>query len=245
MLKRVAIPFILFLTVLYGAFSCKDSEGYSLGDFRVDIATAIVDNKGFSLVLDDGTLLWPAASKTHYTPENGQRVFVNYTVISDKRDGYDHFIRINDMWRILTKNIVTLTAQNSDSIGNDPIKVNEMWIGSDYLNIDFMFAYGGGKPNLINLVSNTLSSETTPDAIDLEFRNNAHKNYGTRLTQGFVSFNIKSLQRSDADSVKLVIHVKEGKDIKKYHLVYRYNKAVLLQTEKESPVPIVSSGDYE
>jgi len=43
------------------------------------------------------------------------------------------------------------------SIGNDPVKANAMWVGGDYLDVSFMFNYGGhANPHAINLVNNQL-----------------------------------------------------------------------------------------
>jgi hypothetical protein len=234
-----------FLIAILVLISCNKKDEHSLGAFRINIATVVLEGENtYSLLLDNGKRLWPAASDVKYAPVNDQRVFVNYTTLSNEKDGYDHYVKINDIWNILTKKIITLTSQNTDSIGNDPVTVNAIWVGSDYLNIDFMFNYGGVKPHAINLVDNPLSSETTPDAIDLEFRHNAYESPNMRLYEGFVCFDLKPLQRPDVDSVKLAIKVKDWDEEKTYNVVYRYNQAALKNTFAETPIPVVYSNEY-
>lgn len=225
--------------------SCNKKDEHSLGEFRIDIATVVTEGENnFSLTLDNGKRLRIVASDVKYVPSDNQRVFINYTTLSSERNGYDHFVKINDIWDILTKDKIALTPQNEESLGHDPIKINAVWIGRDHLNIDFMFNYGGIRPHAINLVANPLSSHATHEAIDLEFRHNAYDSANERLYEGFVCFDLKSLQRPDVDSVEIAIKVKDWDEEKTYNVVYRYNQAALRNTIVETPIPVVSSNEY-
>src|SRR5690554_3577490 len=180
-MKKTVLTFVIVsVGILLSTISCDDNSN-SLGNFGIDIATVMPEGENaYSLLLDNGKQLWPSASAVNYTPAYNQRVFLNYTVLSDAQSGYDHYIKVNDIWNILTKQVIELTAQNQDSIGNDPVKANAVWVGGDYLNVSFMFNYGGIQPHAINLVKNTLSSQISPDAINLEFRHNAYQSAQTR-----------------------------------------------------------------
>ena len=102
-MKKVLIYTAVLVMILTSSFSCNDSDGYSLSDFRISIATVIPEGQmAYSLLLDNGDKLWPAASDVVYRPQTDQRVFVNYTLLSDKKQDYDHFIKVNDIWNILT-----------------------------------------------------------------------------------------------------------------------------------------------
>jgi hypothetical protein len=169
---------------------------------------------------------------------------VNYTTLSDEQGGYDHYVKVNDIWDILTKKIIEQTPQNVDSIGDDPVTINDAWVGNDYLNIDFMFNYGGVRPHAINLVIDSLHPDVTPDTLELEFRHNAYGSLSPRLYEGFVCFDLKPLQRTDTDSVQLTIKAKEGNGAKIFNVVYRYNQAALQGKIAETPIPVVSSNEY-
>ena len=243
-MKPAVWRFVLAIVLLV-AVSCNKKDEHSLGEFHIDIATVIpLGENRYTLLLDNGKRLWPAASDVRYSPIGNQRVFVNYTTLSGEQSGYDHYVKINDIWNILTKKIIGQTPQNTDSIGNNPVKINEAWVGNDYLNIDFMFNYGGTRPHAINLVINPSYPDATPNTIDLEFRHNAYGSSSTRFYEGFVCFDLKPLQRPDVDSVKLAIKAKEGNEEKTYRVVYRYNQAALRNIIAETPIPVVASNEY-
>ncbi len=67
--------------------SCDDNS-HSLGEFRINIATVIPEGENaYSLLLDNGKQLWPAANAVLYHPAYNQRVFLNYTILSEHRLG--------------------------------------------------------------------------------------------------------------------------------------------------------------
>ena len=77
--------------------SCNlDNNGYSLGDVWYSLATVNPLDNGriYSLTLDDGKTLWPAATRApYYKPKANQRAFVYYTILSDSFQGYNHAVR--------------------------------------------------------------------------------------------------------------------------------------------------------
>jgi hypothetical protein len=243
-MNRTVWRFVFVIAVLT-VVSCNKKDEHSLGEFHIDIATVIpVGERGYLLMLDNGKQLWPAATDVFYLPTENRRVFVNYTTLSDEQGGYDHYVKVNDIWDILTKKIIEQTPQNVDSIGDDPVTINDAWVGNDYLNIDFMFNYGGVRPHAINLVIDSLHPDVTPDTLELEFRHNAYGSLSPRLYEGFVCFDLKPLQRTDTDSVQLTIKAKEGNGAKIFNVVYRYNQAALQGKIAETPIPVVSSNEY-
>lgn len=157
--------------------------------------------------------------------------------------GYDHYVRVNDMWNIITKKAIKLTAHNKDSIGNDPVKANAIWVGGDYLNVSFMFNYSGMQPHAINLVENQSKPGSNLATINLEFRHNAYGSPSSKLYEGFICFDLKPLRVEDTDSIKLSIKVKEWTGNKIYDVVYRYNQS-MGTTRAEMPIPVISSNQY-
>lgn len=243
MRKTFLISSIFSIGILVLLLSCDDNS-HSLGEFRINIATVVPEGENaYSLLLDNGTRLWPAATAVIYHPAYNQRVFLNYTILSGPQDGYDHYIKVNDIWNILTKQVIELTAQNEDSIGNDPVKANAVWVGGDYLNVSFMFNYGGVRPHAINLVNNKLSPGNTPGVTELEFRHNAYGSERDKFYEGFVCFDLKPLRVNNIDSVKLSVKVKEMTGETTYDVVYRYNQAAQ-EAIAVMPIPVISSNEY-
>lgn len=243
MKKAVLKISILLAGILLAIPSCDDN-GRSLGDIYISIATVVPESENsYSFQLDNGKRLWPAAGDLRYTPKENQRVFLNYTILWDSDGAYDYDIKVNDIWNILTKKAIELNAMNEDSIGNDPVRIKDIWVGGDYLNVSFLFNYGGVQPHLINLVENTLSSEVSADAIDLEFRHNAHESTQTKLYEGFVCFDLKPFRKDNADSVDLSIKVKGWNGETTYEMVYRYNQPVAEKSAR-TLTPVISSNEY-
>ena len=245
-MKDTAWRFVFVVLLLaLAVVSCNKKDEHSLGEFHIDIATVIpMGENGYMLMLDNGKQLWPAATDVHYLPAGNQRVFVNYTTLSNEQGGYDHYVKVNDIWNILTKKVIEQTSQNADSIGHDPVKINEVWVGNDYLNVDFMFNYGGIRPHAINLVTDSLYPATTPHILELEFRHNAYGSSSPRFYEGFVCFDLKPFQRTDTDSVQLAVKARNGDEVKTYNVVYRYNQAALLNKIAATPIPVVASNEY-
>jgi len=241
-MKKLLIIAIILGVSLTFLSSCNTS-GYSLNEFRVNIATVQPLGGGsFSLLLDDGRLLWPAASAVHYFPRENQRVFLNYTILSSRHGEFDHFIRINDIWNILTKQVIELTAENADKIGDDPVIINQMWAGGDFLNVSFRFNWGGTRPHYINLVKNTTGENTSSDVIELEFRHNAFGSTSTGGRDGFVCFDLRPFRVEGQDEVTFAIRVNEPAGERVIEIIYRYNRAAT-EADEHIPIPVITSNE--
>jgi len=78
--KVFAIATGLLFSLLVFNSCLSDDDDYSLGNYWISIATVepLTDNN-YSLILDDGTKLWPAATNyPGYSPKDDQRALVNY-----------------------------------------------------------------------------------------------------------------------------------------------------------------------
>jgi len=197
----------------------------------LDIAT--VENPeqvtNFIFVLDDSTRIKTASSLIpSYCPKDGQRLIVNYSLLNQTPDSlnFSYKAQLNDVYEILTKGIFDITPETEDSIGNDYVYIDEMWIGSHFLNVEFVYP-GYNKTHYINLISD--SSKTYTDGkIHLEFRHNANGDYPTYYKRGIVSFDLSSLETNTSNQVQIVVHSNEyGRDTnaQTYKLTYSYGNA--------------------
>lgn len=221
------ILFGLFITFTFN--SCSDDD-YSLDKFIVSLATVNpidIEQGTYSLTLDNGTTLWPAASNMIYKPKSNQRVFLNYTLLSGETGHFDHYIKVNYIRDILTKEVVELTPSNEKEIGNDPIKILRLWEGDNYLNIHFGYNVGGGQiKHTVNLVRNTLNNQSRDEnKIFLEFRHNSNNDIQKYGEDGYVAFDLKPFQIKSKKSVDFIIKVKDyNSEIKEYQVTYNYGE---------------------
>jgi len=214
------IVFGILIAFLFVFAGCNnDDEGYSLSD--VYIGFGIVENTDdYKIVLDDGEILYPVAFAGYdtwhdydYSGENkkieaGDRVLVNFTILDDKVDDAGqitaYYVKINSTKKILTKGVLDITEANKDSIGNDPIIVQECWMANDLLNFQLKY-YGRNQIHFINLVKEPGELTASGQPFELELRHNKNGDAEEIPYTAFVSFKLDSLQVAGLDSVRFKV----------------------------------------
>jgi hypothetical protein len=216
--------FIIWIAVtgiVFALNSCNDDDkGYSLGDLYGSIATVrplSEDSGSYSLTLDDGTSLWPAANYVPwYKPKENQRVIVYYTLLSEKFQQFDYAVLLRNIGEVLTKYPAENLGKeaNDEKYGTDPVKIVDMWIGDGYLNIKFGFNYGGAAKHFINLIQR----EDTDTPYSFEFRHHAYNDASYTVKQGLVAFNLSKLNIEK--ETELTVRVKTFEGEKEYTVSY-------------------------
>lgn len=213
--------------------SCLDDDGYSLGDFWVEVATVKQEaNDWYSLKLDNGATLWPAAPL--YKPTDlkyNERALVNFTILSDSLAGYSHYVKVNVLQSILTKDV----AENLGSIKNDsvygkaPVTVYNIWVGDGFLNVDFGFNRGSsGVKHYINLIRDEVSSE---NPYVFEFRHNPYNDSSEYEQRGLVAFRLPVIDAEGKD-VSVWIKVKTFEGDQLFKLNYNSDQNSFVQGYK-------------
>jgi len=181
----------------------------------------------FYLNQDDSTRVWVLSSDLqYYRPKNNQRVIMEYVILSNKPTGssYKYDVKLKAVYEVLTKSIFNITPATQDSIGNDPIVVENMWVAGDFLNVEFIYP-GYSKTHFINLISDAAKTSTyTDNKVHLEFRHNANNDYTSLNFSGIASFDISSLRVTGTNSVDFVVHTKEfgSATNTSYSFTYKY-----------------------
>jgi len=205
-MKKILLSLLVLLYVS-GFQSCEDSI-YTLDDFYVELGITVPVDNGFYIITDNGTKLWPSATNIPwFSPEDTTRVIVNYSMLgpSDNSD-YNYYIKINQIDSVLTKSVVFYTEEIDDSLGNDPVFLQEAWITNRYLNVDFRFV-GGMKIHMVNLTTYEDSLANTP--VEMELRHNAYNDYAEGLFSGLFSFDLKTVFSEVQDSIQIKFNFNE------------------------------------
>jgi len=234
---------IIFLIVV-GFFlvftGCNDdNEGYSLND--VWIGLGIVESTdSYRIVLDGGEVLVPVAfggyypgydhdySGNHQKIEAGDRVMVNYTILDDEVNEageiVKYYIRLNSAKKVLMKGILDITPENEDSIGNDPIIVQDYWITNNLLNLELKY-WGRNEIHYINLVKQPGVLTSAGQPFNLEIKHNSNKDEESIPYVALVSFKLDTLQVAGIDSVRFKVKSTDydGK-LQEFDGVYKYDK---------------------
>lgn len=230
------------IIVLFLIISCNNDDVNSNDKNWQAIAT--VENPTlateFNFRLDNGDLMHTnTTALLNYKPKDGQRIIANYSIIEPTLPASSTIksnVRLNDAYEILTKGIFKIKPAQQDSIGNDQIEIKSIWVGSDYLNVEFVYL-GYNKNHYVNLVSDDAKTYTD-NKVHLEFRHNANSDYPSSSKWGMASFDLRSLKvnHSPNDSVKLVIHTKEYGTTtdKTYPLTYKFGVPTAAQSAKKN-----------
>lgn len=188
---------LIFFIIAVGFIACEKEESeiyYSvLGMLEMNDDSTLINSDG-------GEKLYINNNISSYF-EDGDRVVAVFTKVNEELpSGIDLIVDVVDIDTVLLKSIIELTPEISDSLGNDPISVDDLWIAKNYMNINFTFI-GGNAKHLINLAIDT----TYNDTVSLEIRHNDNNDNGTYQLASFVSFDLTKAKLRAADSVVLKI----------------------------------------
>jgi len=240
---RKYVLFILFVgTILVVPGCLDDDEGYSLGKMWIGfgmVEQISDDPLEYEINMDDGDVLVPVASGYHlpwyyygsHDPESrlktGDRILLNYTILDEDDDAGNgagrYYVRVNSVKRVLLKGILDLTGENQDSIGNDPVIVEEVWQTDSLLNFKIRY-WGRYEIHYINLVKDPVQPGTGENQpIDLQLRHNDNGDPKDIRYTAFVSFHLGALQVEELDSVQFrVTSTDYDGELFGYEGVYHY-----------------------
>lgn len=232
------------ILLLFLVMSCNDDSNlYESNHIGIATVENPTQSTAFDFRLDDRTFMHTnTAGLLNYKPKDGQRIIANYSFIEkvSPTSNSVNVVKLNDVYEILTKGIFKIKPAQQDSIGNDQIEIRNIWIGSDYLNVEFVYP-GYNKTHYISLVSDSTKTYTD-NKTHLEFRHNANGDYPSNSKWGMASFNLSSLKLNHAanDSVKLVIHTREYSSTisKTYELTYKFSAQSALMHDAKIPFPL-------
>lgn len=221
-MKKLHWLFLMMcLAVLPVLQSCDDSDsGYSIGDLSLpNWATVRVEGSIFYLNSDTWGTLWPINTDMGwYKPIDGQRLITVFNPIYDNFQGYDHAVKIVNLWHALTKTVEPLTEENDEEYGNDPVLIfkGDISVSGGYMNIIFQqnLPNSSKTKHLISLVQPAeVTAETSgkdDGYIHLELRYNNYGDVSGRYAPGAVSFNLKKLNLDAAKGIKLKLNSEEN-----------------------------------
>lgn len=210
MLVAVAMPLLQ---------SCMDNDEKSQSRFTIGTLQIIQDNEYF-FKLDEGDKMYPSdTTYIHdYTLIDGQRVFIHFLPLEEDMPGYEYNVKLIQLQNILTKDIIPLTEETADSIGNDRVNVYQPWISGDYLNIEYQYFHSNDKDkrHMLNLVINQTADapENEEGYINLEFRHNAYNDEQRTTGWGIISFRLDEIaaQLQGKKGLKILVNsIYDGK----------------------------------
>jgi len=198
------IVFGILAGLLFVIAGCNDDDGYSLDDMWIGFGVLKGETGSYNIIMDNEDKLVPVAANYPWQSgfENGDRVLVNYTILDD--DTVDtkpiYYVKVNDIDDILMKGVLDITEENADSIGNDPIIVEDYWMTDSLLSFKLKY-WGYGATHFLNLVK---EPGDLNEPVELELRHNANGDEESIPYTAFVSFSLNNLRIEGQDSVEFI-----------------------------------------
>lgn len=190
---------ILMTATLFGFFTSCDMDDDEYSNLYVGFGLIHEDSgtQTYTIVLDDGEILYPKnASSIADDFKNNDRVLTNFTILDtiEKTDSLEKYnVEVVSIRKILYKDILDITPEIEDSIGNDPIKVKSRWLSGDLMNFELQY-YGGSKTHFINLVKQPGEINLDNGPVILELRHNTNDDTEHSPLAAMVTFNMSSLK---------------------------------------------------
>lgn len=137
--------------------------------------------------------------------EEDQRVMIQYSVSEQNKEDaeYDYLVDVYSVQEVRLKDVIELNEENRDTIGEDQIYINEVWVSGDFLNIDFQF-YGDGEVHYINLVKDPDEQTDDVSKVYLQVRHDARDDEMVDIYRGIMSFRLEPLQVESLEEVELI-----------------------------------------
>lgn len=218
-LRFYLVAFMLAFLLMPLLQSCVDNDNKLSSRFTIGTLKIIEGNEYF-FNLDEGDKMYPSdTSYIHnYTLIDGQRVFIHFLPLEEDVPGYEYNVKLIQLQNILTKDIIPLTEETADSIGNDRVNISTPWISGNYLNIEYQYYHSNNeaKRHMLNLVMNETPDAPAPEEgyINLEFRHNAYDDEQRTTGWGIISFKLEEItdQLQGKDGLKILVNsIYDGK----------------------------------
>ena len=104
-------------------------------------------------------------------------------------------VKVEAIYPIVTKDVIELTNENSEELGNDPIIIfkNNFWISNGFMNIVFRQNTPTTQKHFINLVKGPSVNGDNDEYVYLQIRYNTYDDVSGYWQNGAVSFNLDSI----------------------------------------------------
>ena len=211
-MKQAIYTWAWIVLGMFSLQSCLDDASYTGENLLFAIGTIrVVEAQDYYFELDEGSLLYPGdtAAVHNYPIKDNQRAFVYFSLLEETLPGYDYNAKIEHIEDILTKDIFCVAPEDLDSIGNDRIDVDNIWLSRDHVNIVYKFYHSNNpeKKHMLNLIANENAESPDDGYLHLEFRHNAYNDTPLQGGTGIVSFKLDNIRRQLEESKGLRIRV--------------------------------------
>ena len=176
---------IFFATFL---FSCEDKTvDYGYDKYYVEIVTAQNENEFLS---DKGKMIVAATAEQQKTYAWGDRVLLNYTLLSSTPSEDSYNVRINGSAKVPLGKLTLTNDSVIRSSSKEPILLESVWLGSHYLNMQFYLNHKS-ETHKIGLLTDSTRIES--DTLRMYFAHDTNNDPPGYPSHTYLSFDLKEV----------------------------------------------------
>lgn len=139
-------------------FSCK-KESALIASYQVEMVTARAFGDEINFVQDDTGILLKTDVFSSNDVKDSSRVLLTFAPKNGKVVAPVTEIEVFGASRVLTKNFEITTTAQLDTIVDDPLKIESVWMSGGYINIRSILSYHS-KPHTLRLIMNSDLSDS-------------------------------------------------------------------------------------
>lgn len=228
-MRRILLVLCCLAAAAFSLTSClKNDDGYDPGEFYLSYGTVRGDYPDFDIVLDDGSVLIVSAGTTPALKvRDGQRVMAYYNILDEnpvqagpasrasvaeggsEPSAKAYYVKLNGLYEVTVKETDLLseidTPEKQDSIGHDPLDVESIRLGPQYLDLS-LWVFRSANSSLQHMVCLVADdTRTTEDDVYLTVRHNAYRDPGTLRARGYMSFDVSRF--ISPDKAQVTFHI--------------------------------------
>jgi hypothetical protein len=203
-MKQTGINTLAWITLSAILFfsSCENKTvDYGYDRYYVEIATAQTENR---FLLDNGKTIVTTSQEKSKPYSVGERVLLNYTLLSETIDGNERTVRINSSVKIPQSKPVWADENAIHAAIKAPVASESIWMGSHYLNMQFYLNYKSETHKIGLLVdSNHLNSDT----VRMYFTHDPNNDPPGYPAHTYLSFDLEDLLGAPMKAQTILFHI--------------------------------------
>lgn len=233
-MRRMGRIIVIFSTTILIVMSCDKMSDQAFIEPQTmhGVVKDMRDSSGCGLVvvLDDGSVIVPYQLDTSMILAEGQEVEIAYTELTNANYGCSAGVVADVTWLEQSGCSPIIKIQATDiasvytNLPSDPFTINDAKIEDDCLHISLSFPGGCAAHEFIMTYMDLPDFDKNDYDGKLTLGHNSHGDMCEAYITQTVSFDLKPLQNTESDMIRLIL-VKEGeKDGYKLIIDYFYKK---------------------
>jgi len=200
--KGVGIGGMFFIVIVSFLFSCEEKTvDYGFDNYYVEIVTAQNENEFLS---DNGKIIVVSSSKNKNNYTAGDRVLINYTLLSEDDSGDRYNVRINGSSKIPLGKLSLTNDSTINASAVEPIFLESVWLGRNYLNMSFYLNYRS-ITHSIGLLADSMRMES--DTLRMYFIHDSKNDPPGYPSHAYLSFDLKDVLRNPEKTRQISIQI--------------------------------------